>query len=169
MTVNAYEIYQNIKPSIIVDLFTWMRNEERDLYKTTVATLANDRKLRPVFIQKKPVAEQIAWMHKTLKLKSSNMIGEHLFQVYFVQAQQGLLVAFCDAMGIKHDGKGSIDGALPKSLDDEKLKTAIDTLVADNDPQLVSLYLHIFNLQTQSDWKNLTETLASDERLKFVA
>ena len=167
--MNAYEIYQNIKPSIIVDLFTWMRAEERDLYKSTVATLANDRKLRPVFVQKKSVAEQIAWMHKTLKLKSSDMIGEHLFQVYFMQGQQALLVAFCDAMSIEHDGKGSVDGALPESFDTDTLKAAIDTLLVDFEPQLVSLYLQIFNLQTESGWENLNEILASDERLKFIA
>ncbi len=167
--MNAYEIYQNIKPSIIVDLFTWMRAEERNLYKTTVATLANDRKLRPVFIQKKSIAEQISWMHKTLKLKSFDMIGEHLFQVYFMQGQQALLVAFCDAMGIDHDGKGSVDGALPEAFDTDKLKAAIDILLDDFDPQLVSLYLNIFNLQTDSGWENLNEILASDERLKFVA
>jgi hypothetical protein len=167
--VNAYEIYQNIKPSIIVDLFTWMRSEERDLYKTTVSTLANDRKLRPVFVQKKSILEQISWMHKTLKLKSSDMIGEHLFQVYFMQGQQDLLVAFCDAMGIEHDGKGSVEGTLPEAFDTDKLKAAIDTLLEDFDPQLVSLYLNIFNLQTESGWENLNEILASDERLKFVA
>ena len=146
-----------------------MRAEERNLYKTTLATLANDRKLRPVFVQKKSIAEQISWMHKTLKLKSSDMIGEHLFQVYFMQGQQALLVAFCDAMGIDHDGKGSVDGALPEAFDTDKLKAAIDILLADFDPQLVSLYLNIFNLQTDSGWQNLNEILASDERLKFVA
>jgi hypothetical protein len=166
--VNAYQIYQDIKPSIITDLFTWMRTDERDLYKSTVATLANDRKLRTVFIQKKSVAEQIAWMHKTLKLKSSDMIGEHLFQVYFMQGQQALLVAFCDAMGIEHDGKGSVDGALPETLDTDKLKAAIDTLLESFDSHLVSLYLRIFNLQTQNGWENLTEILASDERLQFT-
>lgn len=145
-----------------------MRTDERDLYKSTVATLANDRKLRTVFIQKKSVAEQIAWMHKTLKLKSSDMIGEHLFQVYFMQGQQALLVAFCDAMGIEHDGKGSVDGALPETLDTDKLKAAIDTLLESFDSHLVSLYLRIFNLQTQNGWENLTEILASDERLQFT-
>ncbi|MFC5051288.1 hypothetical protein ACFPK9_11785 [Rubritalea spongiae] len=167
--MQAYEIYQNIKPSIISDLFQWMRDEERDLYKHTIATLANDRKLRPVFVQKKSVADQIAWMHKTLKLKSSNMIGEHLFQVYFMQGQQELLVAFCDAMGIEHDGKGSVDGDLPETLDADKLKAAVDTLVEKFDPQLVSLYLRVFNLQTDNGWDNLTKLLASDERLALNA
>lgn len=167
--MQAFEIYQNIKPSIITDLFQWMRDEERDLYKHTIATLANDRKLRPVFIQKKSVADQIAWAHKTLKLKSSNMIGEHLFQVYFMQGQQDLLVAFCDAMGIEHDGKGSVDGALPETLDADTLKAAVDTLLDKFDPQLVSLYLRVFNLQTENGWKSLTELLASDERLALSA
>ena len=146
-----------------------MRDEERNLYKSTVATLAQDRKLRTVFIQKKPVAAQIEWMIQTLKLKSSDMIAEHLFQVYFMQGQQDLLVAFCDAMGIEHDGKGSVDGELPADLDADKLKAAVDTLIESNDPQLVSLYLHIFNLQRDNGWASITAILESDARLAFSA
>ena len=167
--LNAYEIFQNIKPSIITDLFQWMRDDERDLYKSTVATLAQDRKLRTVFIQKKPVPAQIAWMHQTLKLKSSDMIGEHIFQVYFMQGQQALLVKFCDAMGIEHDGKGSVDGELPADLDADKLKAAVDALIEDNDAQLVSLYLRVFNLQRDNGWASITAILEADERLKLAA
>ncbi len=146
-----------------------MRDEERDLYKTTLSTLANERKLRPVFIQKKSVAEQIAWLHKTLKLKSSDMVGEHIFQVYFMQGQQDLLVKFCDAMDIEHDGKGSVEGALPETLDADKLSAAVDTLLESFDAQLVSLYLNVFNIQTDDGWDSISDLLASDERLKLSA
>lgn len=146
-----------------------MRDEERDLYKTTLATLANERKLRPVFIQKKSVADQIAWLHKTLKMKASDMVGEHIFQVYFMQGQQDLLVKFCDAMDIDHDGKGSVDGALPEELDADKLAAAVDTLLESFEPQLVSLYLNVFNIQTDNGWDSITALLESDERLKLSA
>lgn len=165
--MNAYEIYQQAAPSLITEMLQWMRNDERDLYKSTVATLAQDRRLRPVFIQKKSVAEQFAWIHKTLQLKTSNLIGEHLFQVYFMKGQEPLLIAFCDAMEIPHDGKGSVEGDLPDTLDADKLKAAVDTLLASHSPQLVTLYLQVFNLQTQNGWESLTQLLASDERLKL--
>ena len=106
-----------------------------------------------------------AWLHKTLKLRTSDTIGEHLFQAYFMKGQQQLLIAFCDGLGIEHDGEGSVEGSLPDTLDDEKLKSTIDTLLEGNDAKLITLYLHIFNLQTESGWENLGKLLEEDERL----
>lgn len=166
--MNAYEIYQAIDPALITDLFTWLRAEERDLYKNTVATLAQDRKLRPVFVQKKSVPDQISWLHKTLKLKSTDMMGEHLFQIWFMKGQSDLLVTFCDAMGIEHDGSGSVEGELPETIDADKLKGAIDALLEKNDAKLVTLYLHIFNIQNETGWETITNALESDDRLKLA-
>ncbi len=167
-TVTAFEIYQKIDPALISDLFLWIRENDRPLYKSTVATLTANRRLRPVFVEKKSVPEQIAWLHKTLKLRTSDTIGEHLFQVYFMKGQQELLITFCDGMGIKHDGEGSVDGSLPETLDDEKLKSTIETLVGAHDPKLVTLYLRVFNLQTATGWDNLAALLEKDERLKLA-
>ncbi len=142
-----------------------MRSEDRELYKSAVASLAANRKLRPAFVQKKPVAEQFAWMHKTLQLKTSDMIGEHLLQVWFMKGKQDMLIDFCDSLGIEHNGEGAVDGELPESLDDDKLKTAVDKLLEKNDGATVATYLHIFNAQTQDGWSNLADILESDERL----
>ena len=167
--MQAYLLFQNVKPSIVEDIFMWFRGEDRNLYKTALGSLATNRKLRLAFLQKKPVTEQIAWMHKTLQLKSSDMIGEHLLQVYFMKGQEALLVTFCDALEIPHDGKGQVEGELPETLDADKLKTAVDALLEKNDPALVSLYLHTFNLQTPEGWDELSKVLESDERLKLDA
>ncbi len=163
--MNAFEIYQDIDPSIISDMFLWIRENDRQLYKSTVATLAANRRLRPVFVEKKSVPDQIAWLHKTLKLKTSDNIGEHLFQAWFMKGQQELLKTFCDSLEIKHDGNGAVEGELPKTLDDDKLKSTIDTLLESNDPKLITLYLRIFNLQTPEGWPNLAKTLEEDDRL----
>ena len=166
--MNAYQIYQNADPALITELFTWLRNEEKDLYKNTVASLAQDRKLRPVFIQKKSLPDQFAWLHKTLKLKSTDMMGEHLFQLFFMKGNEELLVTFCDAMGIEHDGKGSVEGDLPEKLDAEKAKEAVDALLAKFDAKLVTAYLYVFNLQSEDGWDSISAILESDDRLKLA-
>lgn len=166
--MNAYQIYQNADPALITDLFTWLRTEEKDLYKNTVASLAQDRKLRPVFIQKKSLPDQYAWLHKTLKLKSTDMMGEHLFQLFFMKGNEELLVTFCDAMGIEHDGKGSVEGELPEKLDADKTKGAVDALLDKFDAKLVTAYLYVFNLQTEGGWDSITAILESDDRLKLA-
>ena len=166
--MNAYEIYQEIDPTIVNEMFTWIRDNERQLYKTAVSSLAASRNLRPVFVQKKSVPDQITFIHKTLKLRTSDTIGEHLFQVWFMKGKQELLIGFCDGMTMPHDGEGSVEGALPETLDDEKLKTTIDDLLSKHDPKVVTLYLRIFNLQTADGWKNISSTLESDDRLKLA-
>lgn len=166
--MKPYELYKNLNPSLVEKIFLFFREEEREIYKSTLASLASHRKLRPVFIQKKPAKDQIAWMHKTLQLKSCDMIGEHLLQVYFMKGQQPLLITFCDNMGIEHNGEGSVEGALPETLDADKLATAVDALIADHDPELVSLYLRVFNLQTKDGWDSLQSVLETDERLKIA-
>ena len=145
----------------------WMRETDRDLYKTALSSLASNRKLRPAFVQKKPVVDQISWMHQTLSLKTSDMIGEHLLQVYFMKGQEEMLASFCDGLEIPHDGNGQVEGELPETLDAEKLKTAIDSLLEKFEPALVTLYLHTFNIQTPDGWEELSKALDSDERLKL--
>jgi len=165
--VKSYEIYKAVDPALVEELLMFFRENDRNLYKTTLATLATNRKLRPVFVQKKPVAEQIKWMHGALMFKPNSDIGEHLFQVWFMQAKQDVLVTSCDALGIPHNGEGFVEGELPKELDDEKLKNAVDSLLEKFGASLATLYLYVFNLQIPGGWANLAETLASDERLVF--
>jgi hypothetical protein len=165
--MTAHELFKNVKPSIVQDLFMWMRETDRELYKTALGSLATNRKMRLAYLQKKPVVEQIAWMHKTLQLKTSDMIAEHLLQVYFMKGQEEMLATFCDGLEIPHDGKGQVEGDLPETLDPDKLKVAVDTLLEKYDPALVALYLHTFNLQTPDGWSALADTLANDERLKL--
>ena len=163
--MKTHEIYQQLDPALVQEMFLFFRETERDLYKSAVASLASNRKLRPVFITKKPVTDQIAWLHKTLKLRSSDIIGEHLFQAWFMKGQQPLLVDFCDSMDIAHNGEGTVEGELPEDLDPDKLKTTLDTLVEKHDPKLVTLYLRVFNLQTATGWPTVATVLEEDERL----
>jgi hypothetical protein len=165
--MKAYELFQAVKPSIVSDMLIWMRETDRNLYKTALGGLASNKKLRLPFLQKKSVADQIAWIHKNLQLKTSDMIAEHLLQVYFMQGQQAMLVTFCDSLDIPHDGKGQVEGELPETLDTDKLKNAVDALLEEHDPALVTLYLRTFNLQTPEGWSAMKDTLESDERLKL--
>lgn len=163
--VKAHELYSAVDPAVVTEILDWFRANDRNVYKTAVATLAGNRKLRPVFIQKKPLTEQYAWIHKTLKLNVCDTIGEHLLQAYLMAGQQSLLAMFCDGLGIPHDGKGSVVGDLPKKLDPERLATTIDKLVDIFDPKIFTVYLHCFNMQVAGGWPELTEKLESDPRL----
>ena len=166
--MKAHELYAAADPVLVTDMLDWFRANDRNVYKSAVATLAGNRKLRPVFIQKKSLADQYAWIHKTLKINAADTIGEHLLQAYLMSAQQSMLGMFCDGLGIPHDGKGSVVGDLPKKLDSERLDTTVDRLVDIFDPKLFALYLHCFNLQVPGGWPELSGKLETDERLKLA-
>ena len=166
--MKAHELYQAVDPALVHQMLDWFRKNERAVYKNAIASLAQNRKLRPVYVEKKPLAEQYAWMIKTLHLNACDTIGEHLLQAWFLAGNQPLLAAFCDAMGIPHDGKGSVQGELPDEFDAATLDAAVDTVCASFDPKLVALYLHVFNLQVAGGWAALTAKLAADERLKLA-
>ncbi|MFC0016838.1 hypothetical protein AAFN60_10235 [Roseibacillus persicicus] len=166
--MKAHQIYQEVDPAVIQDMFQWMRVEERNLYKTTLSSLGQARNLRLVFLQKKSVADQIAFMHKILKLKTQDLVGEHLLQVWFMKGQQDLLRTFCDRMEIEHDGNGQVIGDLPETLDDTKLAETINRLLEMFDSKVVTVYLYVFNLQTPDGWDNLSKILAEDDRLKLA-
>lgn len=165
--MHAYELYTNMAPSLVTQQFEWMRDTERELYNTAISTLAEGAKLRPVFVKKKSVADQIAWLHKQLKAKKTNMVGEHLLQAWFMQGQQEMLITFCNAMGIKHDGKGAVEEELPEELDEVKLKEAVDALFEKFPTDITSLYLHVFNIQTQTGWESLSKILEEDDRISI--
>jgi hypothetical protein len=84
-----------------------------------------------------------------------------------MKGKKELLIAFCDGMGIEHDGEGSVEGSLPEALDDQKLQSTIEALLSEHDALVVSLYLRIFNLQTASGWANLAQILDQDQRLSL--
>jgi len=163
--VKSNELYSAVDPAFVTQMLDWFRANDKNVYKSAVATLAGNRKLRPVFIQKKSLVDQYAWIHKTLKLHACETIGEHLLQAYLMAGQQSLLGMFCDGMGIPHDGKGSVVGDLPKKLDPERLAGTIDRLIDIFEPKLLTVYLHCFNMQVSGGWPELNEKLASDPRL----
>ncbi len=165
--MKAHDLYTAVDPAIVTQILDWFRANDRNVYRSAVATLAANRKLRPVFVEKKSLVDQYAWIHKTLKLKACNTIGEHLLQAYLMSGQQSLLAMFCDGMGIPHDGKGSVVGDLPKNLDAARLDTTIDRLAGLFDHKLLTVYLHCFNMQVDGGWPNLNAKLESDDRLRL--
>lgn len=166
--MKSHEIFTAVDPAVVTEILDWFRANDRNVYKTAVSSLAGSRKLRPVFVQQKPLVEQYAWIHKTLQIKACDPIGDQILQAYLMAGQQSMLGMFCDGMGIPHDGKGSVVGDLPKALDKERLDATVEKLVDVFDPKIFALYLHCFNMQLPGGYPALTEKLESDERLKLA-
>lgn len=165
--VRAFQLFQAISPQLAADVFRSLRENSREVYKGALISLANERRLRPVFIQRKPLDAQIDWMVKTVKLKASDSAAEHILQIWLLKCHKDLLVEFLDAIGVPHDGEGSVE-ELPDELEAEKLGPAIDKLLESRSPELVATYLWMFQTQKPGGWPPLNVCLHEDSRLRFA-
>ena len=60
-----------------------------------------------------------------------------------------------------------IEGNLPDGVDDAKLKSAVETLLAKYPPEVVAVYLNAFNDMNTANWPNLKTMLENDARLQL--
>jgi hypothetical protein len=165
--LKPHEIFARMPSAAAGQLLSFLFEKEKPLYKATIDSLAKQRKLRPVFVERKPRAERDAWIKENLGRKTSEAIAAHLLQIWLIGEHKALLCDFLDALGIAHDANGTIE-QLPPAPPKEDLARAVGALVEKHDPSIVAVYLHAFQaLDDQGGWSTLDELLAEDPRLRF--
>ena len=167
--MKACDIFQQISPSLGTEIIRYLRTDLKEVYRATVATLAQQKKLRPEFIQKKPGDQQVAWILDSLRFKTSEAVGEQILQVWLMKAQSPMLVDFLDALEIPHDGTGGIDGDIPKDFDAAKARAAVQSLLEKHPAEKAAVYLQVFQNQQSGGWPSLADAMAADPRLKLGA
>ncbi len=163
--MKPYTIFQKLDDETVTIFLDWMRNQERGVYRAALRELGALKKLRPQFMQQKPLEEQMAFLRKMLAWKPAESISDHLLQVWLVRKHEGMLVTFLNALEIPHNGHGVVEVALPETLDADKLKAAVDALFEKFPASAVSVYLQMFQNQTENGWDELQQILDSDERV----
>ena len=163
---NANDIFTRMPPAVAAQLFAHLHEKEKPLYKATIDTLAKQRNLRPVFIERKPREERFAWMREMVAKKQNETVAAHLLQIWFVGAHSKLLCDFLDALGIAHDENGTIED-MPPAPSKEALAKAIDDCFSKHDPKVVAVYLNAFQALDDDGWPTLAELLAENPRLRL--
>lgn len=159
-----HEIFARLPAPVAEPLFGHLFENEKPLYKATIDTLAKQRKLRAVFVERKPRAERHTWMREVLGKKVNDGVAAHLLQIWLVGAHSKLLCDFLDGFGIAHDENGTIE-EMPAAPDKVKLKSVVDGILAKHDPGVVAVYLHAFQALDDKGWSTLEELLGEDPRL----
>lgn len=161
------EIFQRMSPALVSSLFSYLQEKEKALYKATIEAVAKQRKLRSIFIERKPRNERYAWLHDVLGRKSSDAVSAHILQIWLVGQHSKLLCDFLDGLGIQHDENGTVE-QLPPAPPKEALEKAITNLLDKHDPEIVAVYLHAFQAMDDTGWTTLDEFLQSDSRVQFA-
>ncbi|HWB59994.1 MAG TPA: hypothetical protein VG733_10905 [Chthoniobacteraceae bacterium] len=164
--LTSSDIIQKASPALFSGLFGFLFEEEKPLYKATIEAVAKQRKLRPVFIERKPRNERFAWLQEALGRKASDAIAGHILQIWLVGKHKALLCDFLDALGIKHDENGTVE-QLPPQPETPLLEKAVNDVLQKHDPEVVAVYLHAFQALNETGWENLDTILEKDERLQI--
>lgn len=165
--LSPHEIFARMPAPCAEQLFAFLHEKEKRLYKATIETLAKQRKLRGIFIERRPRPERHAWMRDALGKKVNDGVAAQLLQIWLVAAHSGMLCDFLDSLGIPHDDNGTIE-SVPEAPTREKLSEAVTALFAKHDPEVVTVYLHAFQaLDDEGGWPTLDALLAEDARLKM--
>ena len=162
--MKSTEIFAHLSPGLTEQVLGWLHSAEKPTYKVAVQTLATQRKLRPIFVERKPRAERHEWMKGALSRPAGEPIAANLIQMWLMGSQASLLCDFLDALGIEHDEHGGID-ALPETPDPEKLRAAVETVLTKHPAEIVAVYLQSFQTMDIAGWPVLGELLAQDARL----
>lgn len=165
--MQSHELFKTMPAELSQGIIQYLRDDERDVYKSVIASLAVQKKLRPVFISRRPLDKQIEWVISTLSSKLGNDVGEQVIQVYLMKAHNEMLCDFLNALEIEHE-EGAVD-VLPEELDAEAVKTAVDGLLDKYPPPAVSLYMRVFQTQRPDGWPAIGELIENDARLKWLA
>lgn len=166
--MKSSEIFARLSPGLTEQVLGWLHTTEKPTYKVALQTLAAQRKLRPVFVERKPRAERHAWMQAALSRPAGEAIAANLLQMWLMGSQPQILCDFLDALGIAHDEHGGID-ALPETPEPDKLRAAVETLLAKYPAEIVAVYLQSFQTMDIAGWPVLGEMLAQDPRLHLPA
>jgi hypothetical protein len=164
--LTAHELIGFMTPKLAAEILEHAHSSEKEFYKATLAAVAQARKVRPVFLERQPRTEQHNMMISTLTRPSMELAAAGLLRGWLLKKHTALLTDFLDALGLPH--KNGVVDDLPGTMDDAKLGSAVDAVLAKHPPEVVTVYLHAFYEMNESRWPNLRALLEADPRLQFA-
>jgi hypothetical protein len=88
-----------------------------------------------------------------------------LIRAWLVKKHQAMLADYLNALEIRNEN-GVVDD-LPATVEDTKLKLAVESLLAKYPHEIVAVYLNAFNDMNATGWLNLKALLETDSRLQL--
>lgn len=158
------EIFRRLPADEADALLSWFAAHDRNAYRSCSSMLATRRKLRPVFVERKPRPERNLWIKDALSKAPNADLALETLQIWTLGHNEALVCEFLDALSIPHNGKGLIDD-LPAEPGEEVVKAAFEKIVAAHPAISVFVYLHLFCGMSPDGWPVLKGLLAEDNRL----
>jgi len=163
--LTSHELFGFMSPALANEILSFSFETDKPAYKAMLAAVAQAKHVRPVFLERQPRDARHASMLTALSKPNLEAAAGALLRVWLVKKQSAMLIDFLNALGLPHEN-GAVDD-LPATMDDAKLKPAIETLLGKYPHEAVAVYLNAFNEMNTANWANLQATLESDKRLQL--
>lgn len=154
-----------MSPSLANEILNFTYESDKPVYRATLTGVAQALRVRPVYLERQPRQHRHASMVQILARPGLDAVAGGLLRAWLLKKQKAMLVDFLNALEIKNE-EGVVDD-LPASMDDAKLKAAIEAVLARHPHEAAAVYLNAFNEMNQANWANLKEILESDPRLQL--
>jgi hypothetical protein len=164
--LTAHELFGFMPPTLAAELLETAYELDRPNYRVTVNAVAEARKLRPAFFERKPRVERHKDMIAMLAKPRLDAVASNLIRVWLLKKHSAMLVDFLDALGIAH--KDGVVDDLPVTIEDEKLKGAVEKLLSKYPKEEVTVYLNAFYSMNEVSWLNLKNLLETEPRLQLA-
>jgi hypothetical protein len=163
--LTAHELLGFMSPGLANEIITFIAETDKATYRATLNAVAEARHVRPVFMERQAKPQRHAAMLASLGKPSLEPISGNLIRTWLVKKHRTMLVDFLNALEIKNED-GVVED-LPQSVEDAKLRSAVDVLLGKYPPETVSVYLNAFNDMNEANWPNLKALLEGDARLQL--
>ncbi len=163
--MKAYQLFQAISNELQQEIINHLHANHYQAFRMVLTQLGAQRKLRPVFLERKPASEQMAFVQQLLKVRINDDPAGQVIQLWLLKGQQGMLTTFLDAVGIEHKD-GEVE-KLPDEITQAKAKKGVDALLAAYPAEPAALYLHMFQMQKPGGWEGVAKAIAAEPKLQL--
>ena len=165
--LSSHEIFGFMSPALAGQILEFTFANDKPLYRGTLNAVAEAKKVRPVFLERKPRVERNTEIISMLAKPRLELSAATLLRGWLMKKHKEMLATFLDTLGITHKD-GAVED-LPATMDDARLNTAIDKILAQYPREEVAAYLNAFYSMNEVSWENLKKMLETDPRLQFGA
>ncbi|MGA2555170.1 MAG: hypothetical protein ABSG04_02735 [Verrucomicrobiota bacterium] len=163
--LSSHELFGFMSPPLAAHILEHAHESNKDLYRAAMGAVAEARKLRPAFFERRPRATRHTEMTVTLSRPRLELMAANLLRDWLMKEKKAMLADFLDKLAIAHK-EGAVDN-LPAAVEDANLKEAIDLLLSKYPAEEVAVYLNAFYTMNDVRWPNLEAMLKDDPRLQF--
>ncbi|MDR1146087.1 MAG: hypothetical protein LBK71_08140 [Verrucomicrobiales bacterium] len=141
--MRAFEIWPKLSKELNHEILETACLHEKRLYRHTVQDLSEAMRKRMPAVLELPRATRHELFQPLLGWSKFDVLGHNLVINWLRVAGEPMMVAFLDAVEVRHDGRGCTEN-FPATVAAAKLATACQLLYEKFPAEKVTLYLQLF-------------------------